>query len=73
MSEEIRLIATDIAETERRSLSNLIEYLLIKEINKRKAEGVVFKEYVPQGGIVVGKGKDESLAEQFEAITGAQL
>lgn len=73
LDEQVRINAAKIAKEENRPFSNYIEYLLIREIQKKKAEGMIFDEYVPQGGIVVGKGKDESLAEQFEAITGAQL
>lgn len=73
---EVKFRAEQIAKTENRSVSNLVEYLLIREIESKKLNGFEFKEYVPYVPpqlIVVGKGKDESLAEQFEAITGAQL
>lgn len=64
----VEFYARQVAKYRNRSLSNLIEYLLLQEIEKAKAEGFEFKKYVQEGGEIEGNsgGKDATLDDMFK-------
>lgn len=65
---KVEFYARQVAKYRRRSLSNLIEYLLTQEIEKAKAEGFEFEKYVPEGGEIKGGAgeKDNALNDVFK-------
>lgn len=62
--------AKQAADHHGRTLTNLIEYLLNKEIKRLKGDGVPFEKFVPQGGEVIGKGVDHELRQAHDKFIG---
>ncbi len=59
---EIMHYAKQLADLENRSLTNLVEHVLVQEIKKAKEKGYKFETL---GGEVIGKGVDPNLKSEF--------
>jgi hypothetical protein len=70
---EIKFFAEQVASANNRSFSNLVEFLLSKEIADMRKSGYNFTKYNEASTEFVGKGKDETLTEKFEEFTGNKV
>lgn len=69
---DVYFYGKQVGKFRNRAFSNLVEFLLIQEIAKAKAEGFEFEKYVPEGGeIVAAPGdKDDALNDVFKKFSG---
>lgn len=69
---DIDFYGKQVAKFRNRAFSNLVEFLLLQEIEKARAEGFNFEKYVPEGGEVEGSTgeKDAGLDNVFKQFAG---
>ncbi|MBW6534854.1 MAG: hypothetical protein K0B11_07595 [Mariniphaga sp.] len=65
---DVNFYGKQVAKFRNRAFSNLVEFLLLQEIEKAKAEGFEFENYVPEGGEIGGNPgeKDNALNDVFK-------
>jgi antitoxin component of RelBE/YafQ-DinJ toxin-antitoxin module len=63
---EVKYFSEQVAAANHRSFSNLIEFLLSKEIAEMKRQGFNFKYNPAYPEFVGGSGKDEKLIDEYE-------